>query len=171
MADLTRPLSVAPDDKTNCACGHSINDHAQYQWSCFNRDCDCVEFRWAPVTNLPDDDVRAVWLGEPPTATPDDSPFALDTARKAVNTIVRDLQARGYNGPKTLKDYMEAQDALVAAVRAEAEAENQRLREALDKVAFEAVYAQSDPHAGAEFYRGCLRAIYEMATSVGVPRG
>jgi len=55
---------------------------------------------------------------EPPSgeATPLLNHPAINTARKKVNTIVRDLQASGYNGPKTLKDYVESLDVLLAIV-------------------------------------------------------
>jgi hypothetical protein len=85
---------VDPKKSIVCVCGHKMDEHAQYQWSCFVRECDCIEFRIS------------------------DGP----RAKQHVNRIVLSLQRNGYSGPETLKDYLEALDVLLAVVTLEAKA-------------------------------------------------
>jgi hypothetical protein len=79
------------EESVACVCGHKMSEHAQYQWSCFVRDCDCIEFR---IT----DGCRA---------------------KQHLNRIVLALQRNGYSGPETLKDYLEALDLLLAIIAIE----------------------------------------------------
>lgn len=83
-----------PKSKTSpaCVCGHEVGEHAQYQWSCFVRNCDCIEYRICDGSR----------------------------AKQHLNRIVLALQRNGYAGPETLKDYLEALDTLLAVVALEA---------------------------------------------------
>lgn len=89
-----QPERIETNDPT-CVCGHRMGEHAQYQWSCFVRDCDCVEFRISDCGR----------------------------AKQHLNRIVLSLQRNGYSGPETLKDYLEALDVLLAVVALEAKEE------------------------------------------------